>query len=143
MKRFIILAITILILIASALAADTSQLLAQFKARYPDATDIQYKMTGDFFSILFVQNGVKMNIFYNEAGDQVAISRVINYNTLPPKSQAAMQNRYKGYTPAETIEMNHSMEGTAWYVSLENPQWRVIVMVSLSGDVSLFKKTKK
>lgn len=143
MKRFIILAITILILVLSALAADTSKVLALFRASYPNATHIHYKITGDLVSIQFVHEGIQLNAYYNEDGDQIALSRVIPYKQLPLQALTTIKKRFPAYTPAETIEMEHSVEGTSYYAALENDKEKVIVIVSRSGDVNVFKRMRK
>lgn len=144
MKKFIIAAITVITLITSAFAADVNdKTLNLFKAAYPGAEKVHYKTVGELVSITFVLNNTSMQAFYNEEGEQVAVSRVIAYKQLPLKAIHVLGNKFCGYTATEAIEMEYKNEDTAYYVSFVNDSQKVIVKVSAGGEVSTFKKSAK
>jgi len=141
MKKFIIAAITVITLATSAFAADSNdKTLNLFKAAYPGAEKVHYKALGELVSISFVLNGATMQAFYNAEGEQVAISRVIDYKNLPLRAVTTLENKFSGYTATEVIEMEHNTDGTCYYVSLVNNGRKVIAQVSVNGEVSVFKK---
>ncbi|BAV05487.1 hypothetical protein SAMN05421788_10561 [Filimonas lacunae] len=143
MKKFIIAAITFITLATTAFAADNNSHVASlFKAAYPNATNVHYKSIGEVVSISFVDNGNNMQAFYNE-GEQIAISRTISLQQLPSRAITALQNRFNGYATTEVIELDHNIEGTSYYVSLETSSQKVVAQVSVNGEVSLFKKSAK
>lgn len=144
MKKFIIAAITIITLATSALANDVNdKTLNVFKAAYPAAENIHYKALGEMISISFVLEGTRMQAFYSADGEQIAASRIIGYKKLPLRSLTAIENKYKDYTASEVIEMDHSTEGVSYFVSLKKENEKVIVQVSLQGEVSVFKRYVK
>lgn len=144
MKKFIIAAFTVITLTASAFAADNNdKTLHLFKAAYPGATNVHYKTTSELVSISFVLDSTRMQAFYNNEGEQIAVSRVIDLQKLPLHAQTTISQKFNGYTTTEVIEMNHSTEGTAYYVSLVNNSQKVIVQVTVGGEVSVFKKTAR
>ena len=144
MKKFIIAAITVIALATSAFAADTNEkTMNLFKAAYPGATNIQYKALRELVSVSFVLDSTSMQAFYNADGEQVAVSKVITYQQLPLRATITLENKFKGYTTAEVIEMDHSTEGVSYYVSLVNDSQKVIAQVSTSGEVSIFKKSAR
>jgi hypothetical protein len=144
MKKFIIAAITVITLATSAFAADTNdKTLSLFKAAYPGAEKVHYKALGELVSISFVLDNTTMQAFYNADGEQVAVSRVIDYKNLPLRAVTTLQNKFNDYTATEVIEMDHSTEGTSYFVSLVNNSQKVVVKVSVSGEVSVFKKSAK
>ena len=83
-----------------------------------------------------------MQAFYNE-GELVATSRAISYQQLPSRAVTTLQSKYSNYTTTEVIELDHNVEGSTYYVSLENNSQKVVVKVSTTGDVSVFKKSAK
>ncbi|GGH77978.1 hypothetical protein HNQ91_003983 [Filimonas zeae] len=144
MKKFIIAAITVITLATSAFAADTNdKTINLFKAAYPGAEKVHYKAVGELVSVSFVLDGTNMQAFYNTEGEQIAVSRVTDYKRLPLRATTTLENKFKGYTATEVIEMDHSTEGTSYYVSLVNDSQKVIAQVSVSGEVSVFKKAAK
>ncbi|GGH78002.1 opacity protein-like surface antigen [Filimonas zeae] len=144
MKKFIIAAITVITLATSAIAADTNdKAMNLFKAAYPGAEKVHYKAVGELVSITFQLEGTSMQAFYNAEGEQVAVSRVIDYKKLPLRAVTTLENKFNGYTATEVIEMDHSTEGTSYYVSLVNDSQKVIAQVSMNGEVSVFKKSAK
>ncbi|MDR6340215.1 hypothetical protein HNQ91_003280 [Filimonas zeae] len=142
MKKFIIAAITVITLASTAFAADNNdKATSLFKAAYPGATNVHYKTTGELVSISFVSDSTRMQAFYNTSGEQVAISREISTQSLPLRAQRYITEKFSDYTTKEVIEMDHSTEGTNYYVSLVNGNQKVIAQVSVGGEVSVFKKS--
>ncbi len=144
MKKFIIAAITVLTFTVSAFAADTNDKTTNlFKATYPGATQVRYKTLGELVSISFLLDSTSMQAFYNAEGEQIAVSRVISCEKLPLKAAITLASKYNRYAATEVIEMDHNTEGTSYYISLENSSQKVIVQISVNGEVSVFKKSAK
>jgi len=142
MKKFIIAAITVITLVSAAFAADNNdKALNLFKAAYPGAEKVHYKTVGELVSISFVLDSTSMQAFYNAEGEQVAVSRVISYKNLPLRALTTLESKFGNYTATEVIEMDHSTEGTCYYVSLKSNNQKLIAQVSVGGEVSVFKKS--
>lgn len=145
MKKFIIAAITIISMTSAAFAADNNdKTMDLFKASFPAAKQVHYKTVGDqLLSVQFVLDSTRMQAFYNEEGEQVAISKVISYQNLPAAAISNIEKRFNGYTPTEVIEMDYSTTGTSYFVSLVNNEQKVIAQVSLKGEISIFRKSAR
>ena len=51
-----------------------------------------------------------------------------------------IEDKYKGYEVAETIEIRNQEEGIAYYASLKKDAKKVILKISIEGVVSVFSK---
>ncbi|GGH59588.1 hypothetical protein HNQ91_000661 [Filimonas zeae] len=141
MKKFIIAAIALISFTTATFAAgNNDKAMDLFKASYPGATQVHYKTVGELVSVRFVLDNTRMEAFYNEEGEQVAISKAISYQNLPVTAIRNIEQKFNGYTATEVIEMEHNTAGTSYYVSLVNNGHKVIVQVRLNGEVSVFRK---
>lgn len=145
MKKLFIAALLTIAIAATASAGsfvENARLEALFKAAYPGATHVHYKTVGELVSVTFIWNNYNMQAFYNSDAEKVAVSRVIKFSNLPMRGQEAVNQRYEGFNVLEVIEMDSLEEGTCYYVSLNRDSKKLIVRVSVLGDVSVFKRIK-
>ncbi|BAV04229.1 hypothetical protein SAMN05421788_10442 [Filimonas lacunae] len=147
MKKLIIAALLSITVATSTFATvinNESNIMALFTTAYPTATQVHYKTVGELISVTFILDKHSMQAFYNAEGDKVAESKVISITDL---SKAAQENIYRSHPNSivtEVVEMNAAQEGASgYYVSLVNETHKVILKVSASGEVSVFKKNKK
>ncbi|MFL9485361.1 hypothetical protein ACI6Q2_21445 [Chitinophagaceae bacterium LWZ2-11] len=144
MKKLIIAAAFVLTVLTGAIAAPASfKGEVHFKANYPKATNISYKMVGTLTEVNFTLNGQDLQAFYNEDGSLVATSKRIKLADLPLRAQAEIQSKYKDFDVREIIEMDQEEEGVSFYASLENDTKKLILNVTTQGNVNVFKRTKK
>lgn len=143
MKKLLIAAVLTIVVAATASAGsfvENARLEALFKAAYPGATHVHYKTVGELISVSFMHNGCTMQAFYNDNCERVAVSKAIVFSALPMRGQEAINNRYEGYTATEAVEMDSEMEGLCYYISLKKDTKRLIVRLTPSGDLELFKR---
>jgi hypothetical protein len=141
-KLFIATAASLAIALGSfAKGTETANTFAakQLKAEFKDATNITWSTQARLSEASFTWNGQKLHAFYNEDGEQVALSREVSEDKLPLKAIQAIKAKYDGYTTTEAIEYNSTEDGLSYYVSLENGNKKVILSVSSEGLVSVFK----
>lgn len=112
-----------------------SNLTEEFK----DAKNIDWTTKGALTEATFEWNGQKLQAFYTQDGDQVALSRQVAVDQLPVKALHAIKNRYSDYTTTEAIEFNNTDTGLSYYVSMEKGNKKTILNVSPDGLVSVFK----
>lgn len=110
-------------------------LLEEFK----DAKEIDWSSKGTLTEASFEWNGQKLQAFYTQDGEQVALSREIPVAQLPVKALRAVKNKYSDYKTTEAIEFNSADAGLSYYVSLEKGNKKTILNVSPDGLVSVFK----
>jgi len=108
-------------------------------AEFKDAQKINWSKNTNLLEASFEWNGQKLHTFYNEDGEQVAISREISVDRLPIKALQAINEKYGDYKATEAIEFNSTQEGLSYYLSLESAGKKIILNVSTEGSVSVFK----
>lgn len=106
---------------------------------FKDAKNVEWVTKGNLTEANFEWNGQKLQAFYNEEGEQVAISRVIAADKLPVKALQAINAKYGNYKTTEAIEFNSAEAGLSYYVSMENGTKKTILNVSPEGFISVFK----
>jgi hypothetical protein len=145
MKKLFIAALLVISFAGSAMAEPrpvTTKVLTHFNAFFAGATNIQWKTGSVFVKASFTQNEQQWEAFYDMEGELVGTSRNIAFTQLPAKAAACITKKYAEYAVKETIEFNNEKEGLVYYVSLVNNGVKLIMEVTASGDVSVFKKSK-
>ncbi len=106
---------------------------------FNNAQNVEWKITPDYIKASFKWNDQDLQVFYNETGETIAVSRKISENNLPLKAQQTLQKKYAGYMVSETIEYTSEKSGLCYYVSLVKDDAKQIIQVSTEGDTTLFK----
>ena len=106
---------------------------------FKDAKQIDWSSKGSLTEATFEWNGQKLQAFYTQDGEQVALSRQVSVDQLPVKALHAIKNRYSDYKTTEAIEFNSADAGLSYYVSMEKGNKKTILNVSPDGLVSVFK----
>jgi len=118
--------------------------MEHFAQRFPQATDVDCKVKGQFTEVNFIWNGLKLQAFYDGSGDPVATSRFIEPNNLPLSVQMNLKKQYPVYVVTEAVEFTDaSDDGLSYYVSVTGPKNTYLLHVSTSGTISVFKKMKQ
>jgi hypothetical protein len=141
-KLFIATAVLLAIAVSSfaaAPAATNSSAINQLKSEFKDAANITWSSHNNLTQASFTWNGQQLHAFYNDNGDQIAVSREVSEDKLPLKALQSIKAKYEGYKTAEAIEYNSAEEGLSYYVSLVSNNKKVILNISPEGLVSVFK----
>jgi len=111
------------------------QLTADFKG----ASNVSWQIKNNLLEASFEWNGQKLETFYNQDGEEVAMCREITIDKLPVKALQAINQKYGDYKTTEAIEYNSPDTGLCYYLSMENGNKKTILNVSPDGLVSVFK----
>ena len=112
---------------------------SSLKKEFANAQNIAWKVTPNYIKASFTWNGQQLEVFYNDAGETIAESRIINAGSIPLKAQQHIQKKYPDYKIAEAIEYNNEESGISYYVSVIKGNEKIILQVSTQGDVSIYK----
>jgi hypothetical protein len=115
---------------------------AHFRLHFPGATDIAYKVTGQFTEVNFTWNALKLEVFYDVDGELIATCRQIPIGNLPLPLQMSLEKQYEGFTPTGVTEFDDANDGLSYYVSVMNDKVSYLLHVSIDGSISVFKKMK-
>jgi hypothetical protein len=126
---------------AFAKAPETANAKAQkhLSIEFKDAEKISWSTKANLLEASFEWSGQKLHTFYNEEGEQVALSREISMDRLPIKALQTIKEKYSDYKAGEAIELSSAQDGLSYYLSLENGDKKVILSITTEGSVSVFK----
>ena len=113
-----------------------------FKHEFPTATDISYKVKGQFTEVNFVWNNMKLQAFYNHEGELMATCRPVPAGNLPLQAQLSLKDQYPDAIIREVVEYNDPNDGVSYYMAIVSHQSGYLLHVSTSGTISVFKKMK-
>jgi len=120
----------------------------EFNADFATAQNVAWTVTKNCQKADFIVDGVKKTAFYNLAGDFLGTTQVIGYNAIPAKSQKLIADSYKDYVANNVIvyqaneAINSDIDPTSYFVDLKNSKHEVLVRVTSSGNIELFKQVK-
>ena len=113
-----------------------------FKATWPGATEIVFKVMGQFTKVNFTWKELKLEVFYDREGDLIATCRKIPVGNLPLPLQMSLQKEYAGFALTEATEFDDPNDGLTWYVSVSDAQKTYLLHISANGSIYVFKKMK-
>lgn len=113
-----------------------------FRRQFPQATEVNYKVKGQFTEVDFTWNGLQLQAFYDLEGNPLATARFINKNNLPVNVQLNLEKSYPNGIVTAALEYTDVNDGLSYYVTVAGPKTDWLLHVSTSGDISVFKKMK-
>ena len=124
-KKIFVFAAALALTVSSALAAVTgdvpSTVVNELHTDFKGVTDVQWKITGQYYKASFTSNGISLEAFYDTDGNFLVVSRNITVDQLP--LQLALDSKEKSSAGKITglIEMS-SKNGTEYYMDVETPK---------------------
>src|SRR5258708_6731967 len=70
---------------------------AHFWLHFPGATDVNYKVKGQFTEVNFTWNALKLEVFYDIEGELIATCRQIPVGNLPLPIQMSLGKQYENF----------------------------------------------
>jgi hypothetical protein len=143
MKK-LILAALIVISSATAMAqtGGNKKVNVNFKTAFPEASNVSWTQKKSFVVISFTEYSQPVQAYFDYDGNKIAVTRNVLLNNLTMPALSAIQKKYIGYDYVGGVEMDHSDDGHSYYVSMQKDTRRVILRVSLDGDMKVFKTLK-
>lgn len=144
MKKFLFAALIAVSVATSAFAADSKVndvVLQNFGNMFSKASEVTWTSTAIYVKASFVLNNERMEAFYHTDGDLIGLSKAATVDQLSPKAKAAFEAKYADYTVSEAIKFEGPDE-TAYFISVENAQEKVIVKV-LDNSLIVYSRSRK
>jgi len=141
-RKLFVAAIAATCISASAFAngeTENEKAASNLKKEFANAKNVEWKVTSDYIKATFSWNGQQLEVFYNNAGETIAQSRIIDKSSLPLKAQQFIGKKYPDYKITEAIEYNNEETGVSFYVSLTKDSAKQILRISTQGDVSVYR----
>lgn len=144
MKK-IIMILAVLISTTSAFAGEenvTTKVLNAFKAEFNTAKEVEWTVGSNYYKAAFVYNEKHVFAFYNKEGELLGLTRYLSTDDLPLNLQNNLKKSYSKYWITDLFEVAKS-EGTAYYITLEDADTKLILKASAESDWSAYQKTRK
>ncbi len=113
-----------------------------FAHRFPQASNVTYKVKAEFTEVNFMWNDMKLQAFYDRDGNFLATCRPVTFGNLPLSAQMSLRNTYPDYIERDAIEYNDADDGVTYYVTVVGTKFSYLLRVSTGGTISVFKKMK-
>ncbi len=127
-----------------------------FAADFGTTNPISTQKMNDFNEFTFVKDGQTVSAFYDIDAKLVGTTFNKNFSDLPEKAQQYIHEKYVGYTPVNVLmyddnevnDRNMILYNTqfededSYFVELEKGNSKIVVHVSMSGEVAYYTKIK-
>lgn len=120
-----------------------ARIQSAFQKAFPGATVVSWeRLKENICQAKFTLNNERLNAFFNEEGELVAIGRFIMKAALPLTVQRAVSNKYAADELQQVIEITQN-NATSYLLSFENEQLKTEVQAYSDGKLIVFKKEKR
>ena len=115
-----------------------------FQKEFYGASHVKWELLKDnsIYQARFIYNAERLNAFYDEEGNLLAVGRYIAQANLPLMVSKTLAKKHSGYQVSEVIEYVQGNE-TSYLITLENEKTKLVVNAYGSGNSYVFKKEKK
>ena len=116
---------------------------AEFEKNFTGALNVNWEKKDDFYFASFKLNEKEVSAAYNESGELLGVSRVIEISQLPLNVSLAIANSYKDYAVANNVSEIVFDGQTNYYVNVETSQKVLKLKCNSYGEITVERKTKK
>ncbi len=146
MKK-IILALSLIFIITagSAFANEVkvpTRALESFTKEFSTAQDINWTSGNNYYMATFVLNGQNVFAYYTPDGEFISTARYLSTLQLPFNLLTNLKNEYSRYWVSDLFEVSNH-EGTAYYVTLENAETKLMLKSKNSNYWDSYSKKQK
>jgi hypothetical protein len=128
-----------------------------FITDFGNIPNVAWRRLGTYDEAAFTKNGVQMTAFYDYNGKLVGTTQAKKFTDLPAKGQEQIKKDFKDYTVGPVIffddnEFNETDmilygvqfdDEDSYMVELTKGSKKIVVQVSIQGNVSFFKELSK
>lgn len=144
MKK-IIMILAVLISTTSAFAGEenvATKVLNAFKTEFNTAKEVEWTVGSNYYKAAFVYNEKHVFAYYNGEGELLGLTRYLSSDDLPLNLQNNLKKSYSKYWISDLFEVAKS-DGTAYYITLEDADSKIVLKASAESDWSVYQKTRK
>lgn len=147
MKRKVIVLAFILItgisnIFANDLGGVNQRVLTNFQTEFAQATEVRWSVSPQLNKVTFTFNNEILSAYYSHEGERIAILRNIPVAQLPMNLGTGLKKSYSHYWITGLFEIA-AQEETAYYITVENADQKIMLRSSGFDSWSVFKKELK
>ena len=143
-KMMIAMALVLTVITTTAFAGVTvkQEVLNAFKTEFATATEVNWTVGDTYYKADFTLNDQKLFAFYSLDGEFLALTRNISSLQLPLNLQKSLKNKFSGQWITDLFEVANG-EGTAYYITLETADTKIVLKSIGGSDWTVYKKSNK
>ncbi len=115
----------------------------EFERNFSGALNVKWEKQDDYYFAYFDLNSKEVSAAYNENGELLGVSRILETNQLPLSISLAIANKYQGFSVGNTVTEITYEGQTSYYVTVENDKKNLKLKCTGTGEINIDKKTKK
>jgi hypothetical protein len=116
---------------------------SEFEKSFAGALNVKWDKKDDFYFASFDLNSKEISVAYNESGELLGVSRILEISQLPLGVSMAIADKYAGYRVAKNAEEVSHEGQTNYYVTVENDKKILKLKCTGNGEITVDKKVKK
>ena len=116
--------------------------LNAFKTEFNTAREVEWTVGSNYYRATFVYNEKHVFAYYNENGELLGLTRYLSALDLSISLQANLKKNYSTYWISDLFEVAKN-DGTAYYLTLENADTKIVLKSSDSSNWNMYNKVKK
>ena len=141
-KIMLTLAIAVTTLSAFAVGNVNEKVLKSFQADFNSAKEVVWTAGSNYYKAAFTYNDRHVFAYYNTNGELLGVTRYMSTADLPMHLQSDLKKDYRNYWVTDLFEVSKA-DGTAYFVTLENADTKLVLRSSNGADWSFYQKVKK
>lgn len=118
------------------------KVLKAFTADFIAARDVVWTSGADFYKAEFTYNERHVSAYYDTDGELLGVTRFLSSTDLPVTLQAGLKSKYGGYWITDLMEVSKK-EGTAYYITIEDADTRIVLRAENGSSWQVHQKQKK
>ena len=118
------------------------KVLNAFKKEFNTAREVEWTTGSNYYKATFVYNEKHVFAYYNENGELLGLTRYLSPVDLPMNLQKNLKNDFKEYWISDLFEIAKN-DGTAYLLTLENADTKIVLKSTDSSNWSVYSKVKK
>lgn len=149
MKKLLILTLAVIALGTSAFA-DTNKKTnyngaGHFNSTFTAATEINWSSDANFEKVSFLENGIKKEVFYTLQGELIGSAKTFAFDKLPKSALQTITTKYTypEFQLQDVIEFENADGDNTYFVSMDNANMKIVLEISVYGQVTVFSKEAK
>lgn len=149
MKKLLILTSAVIALGTSAFA-DTNKKTSyngagHFKSTFTAATEVNWSTDANFEKVSFLENGIKKEVFYTHQGELIGSAKTFAFDKLPKSALQTITTKYTypEFQLQDVIEFENADGDHTYFVSMDNANMKIVLEISVYGQVTIFSKEAK
>ena len=120
----------------------SAAVVSSFKSAVKNASEVNWKMAGQFYKADFSMNGQYVAAYYDESASLIAVTRNITSFQLPITLQSKLKSSYESSWISDLFEYSDD-NGTSYYVTVEDGDSKTTLKSNGTSDWSVYQKQRK